>query len=210
MIRPITLALSALLGAVPVTAATLTTSKSFSAIEVEKVSINFPAGELVISAADEMDAIHVTMIARCRSGSKCEERVQRLRLVSDIEGDTRVFRLEGQKNNFPGAPTIKLRFEIPPHLAVSVHMGAGEVDIRDLAGNLGLTMGAGDVEIRALESSLRTVDVHVGVGDANLRVGERRFDGRGFLAKRLQWSQGSGLGRLEVDLGAGDVNVALN
>ena len=210
MIRPILLALFALLGAAPVTAATLTTSRSFSVVEVQSVLINFPAGELVMMAADGIDDIHVTMTARCKSGSNCEERVRRLRLVSDLEGDTRVFRLVGQKNNFPGAPTIKLTFEIPAHLAVSVHMGAGEVDIRDLAGNVGLTMGAGDVEIRALESSLRTVDVHVGVGDASLRVGSRRIDGRGFLAKSLQWSEGSGVGRLEVDLGAGDVNVALN
>lgn len=196
-----------LAGASVASAANLTTSKSFDTKGASTVKIEFSAGELDIGASDT-DAVEVTMTARCRT--KCgEQRARRLRLVSEPNGSTLVFRVEGQRKSLPG-PKVALKFRVPRSMGVHVYMGAGDVAIQDVAGNVKLHMGAGDVTIRSPEEAVHQVDVHVGVGDANLRVGRNHVDGRGFLSKHLKWQEGLGRGLVDVDLGAGDVSVALD
>lgn len=206
MFRALLLALLALGGAAPALAVTLTTSRPFSVDDARIVSVEFPAGELTISSGDG-DLIEATMTARCSSPA-AEERARRIRLVSEMRGDTRAFRVEGMRK-FPPQPSLSLHLVIPRWLAVQVHMGAGDVDVRDVLGNVELELGAGDVTVRAPRQRVQTVRVHVGVGDANLRVGPRAIEGRGFLSKNLHWTNDAGLTRVDVELGVGDVDVAL-
>lgn len=209
MIRSLGIALLALGVATASTAGTLTATKTYSSRGVESIRIDFAAGELDV-VESETDDFEVTMKARCPVGGRCEERARALRLVSERDGRTLIFRLDGQKKSLPGGPKVSLRFRVPHDVGVRVHMGAGDVDIGGVKGNVSLQLGAGDVSIRKDESTVHTVDVNVGVGDANLRVGRHRVGGRGFLSKHLRWSEGSGTGRVDVDLGAGDVTVSLD
>jgi hypothetical protein len=208
MIRSLGFALLGVSVATATSAGTLTATKTYSSKGVESIRIDFAAGELDV-VESETDDFEVTMKARCPLGH-CEERARALRLVSERDGHTLIFRLDGQKTSLPGGPKVSLRFHVPHDVGVRVHMGAGDVDIGGVKGNVSLQLGAGDVAIRKPETTVRTVDVHVGVGDANLRVGPHRVGGRGFLSKHLRWSEGSGAGRVDVDLGAGDVTVSLD
>lgn len=209
MTRSFGIILVCLAAASNASAGTLTASRTYSTSGVESIRINFGAGALDVEAA-ETDEIEVTMLARCSPGKRCEERARSLRLVSEREGNTLVFRLDGQKKTVPRMPKVTLRFRVPAESGVQVHMGAGAVDVAGMEGNVDVTLGAGDVEIRKAASSVRSVDVHVGVGDARLHAGARHVEGRGFVSKRLKWSEGTGVGRVDVDLGAGDVTVALD
>ena len=57
---------------------------------------------------------------------------------------------------------------------------------------------------------LSSVAVHVGIGDATLKRNHDHIEGAGFLSKRLSWHEGLGRSRVVVNLGVGDVGVALD
>jgi hypothetical protein len=54
------------------------------------------------------------------------------------------------------------------------------------------------------------VELTVGVGDVRLRNRYDRWDGSGFISRALRWHEGEGEAKVEVDLGVGDVDVALD
>lgn len=195
-------------------ATTLTTSKTYPARDVRSLEIVFPAGGLEISAADG-DEITVTMTARCRGlgercRGRCRERAERIRLVSETHGGTLSFKLEGMRKTFPDGLAVHLEFMVPRSLGLSVEMGAGDLDIGSLHGDVKVELGAGDVNIHLPEREVSTVELNVGVGDARIRLRDDSIDGSGFLSKRVHWSSGPGSSRVNVDLGVGDVDVALD
>jgi hypothetical protein len=188
----------------------LTVSKTYPAAGITAVHIEFPAGDLYLSGSKDSE-VSVTMTARCRaSESRCAERARRIRLLSETRENTLFFKLEKlPKFNHPWLH-VGLQVRIPRGLAAAVEMGAGDLDIRGLDRDVKVHMGAGDVDIHAPERFVGSVDVHVGIGDAAMSRGGNRLDGSGWLSKRLRWHEGRGPARVEVDLGVGDVGVALD
>jgi hypothetical protein len=207
---PLTLAALALLVAVPCGATTYTTTKTYDARSVETISVEFPCGDLRIRAVDD-DEISVRMVATCRSRrERCEERIDEIRLVSRPSGGTLAFKLEGMNNSFGASrPRIDLEIGVPRSIAVRIEMGAGDLDVYSLRGDVRVEMGAGDVNLRLPEHAVGAVSVNVGVGDATLRRRHEPMDASGFISKRLRW-EGDGKARVDVDLGVGDVSVALD
>lgn len=202
-----------LLTAVPAAAdarSTLTAERGFTVGDARRLQVDFPAGALAIRHADS-DRIEVVMKAHCReAGSGCEERAQRIRLVADRSGDRRVLRLEGLSKTLPRGPAVELSLRVPSRLGIDVHMGAGDLEIRDLRSDVDVEMGAGSVEVRGADGTVGSVVVHVGVGDARLRRAGGDVEGRGFIAKNLRWSSGGSGSQVSVDLGVGDVEVTLD
>jgi hypothetical protein len=207
---PLALAASALIAAAtPCGATTYTASRSYPARSIETVSVEFPAGDLRIDTVDD-DQITVRMVARCRqSGSRCEDRIGDLRLISRSVNGVLTLELEGLNKSTFRSPRVELEIGIPQALAVRVEMGAGDLEVRSVTGDVQVQMGAGDVNLHLLERSVGAVAVNVGVGDATLRRHREPVDGHGFISKRLRW-EGDGKSRVDVDLGVGDVSVALD
>jgi hypothetical protein len=203
------LALAILLAAPAAAETVLTTSRSYPTGGVRDIRIDFPAGGLEITPTDA-EEISVTMTATCRGGSHCQERAEKIRLISDIQGGTLSFKLEGPRRKCVTGPVVHLEFHVPRSMDVAIEMGAGDLDIGTLAGNVAVQMGAGDIDIRSREQSFGSVNLDVGVGEAHLRRSSRSVEGKGFLSKRLHWDDGAGSGRIDVDLGVGDVDVRLD
>jgi hypothetical protein len=89
-------------------------------------------------------------------------------------------------------------------------MGVGEFEARGLTADLELDLGVGEVRIHGRERSVKRVALEVGVGEALLRLGDRRIEGKGFIGRELDWNHGTGAAALKVDCGVGEVDVRLD
>lgn len=115
---------------------------------------------------------------------------------------------------------------IPAHLALSVELGVGDIEVSNTAAGLDLEVGVGEV---TLELNGGPVDVEVGVGDITIRgpaaayrsaeaasgVGDvqiladgRKIIGEGFIAHSAEWL-GAGDAKIEAESGVGDIRIVL-
>jgi hypothetical protein len=183
--------------------------RTFSVADARAARIEFPAGDLTITATDT-DSVLAIMTAHC-SGSltACAERAENIRLVSRTSGSTFHLELEGMPKTNKRGLSVELEIEIPRSLTMVVDMGAGDLAVRGAEHDVELHLGAGNVRVNMRERAVRSVRAHVGVGDADLRSPHGSVPGAGFLSKSLRWSDGTGTARIRVDLGVGDVDVRL-
>jgi hypothetical protein len=182
---------------------------AWPAAGTRRIDIEFPAGRMTLqpSATNE---IRATLDVRCEHGGRnCYEQARRIRLITDVVSGTRTIHFEPHSWKGHGL-RMDLTIEVPAGMEVRTEMGAGRLEVIDLASPLDLNLGAGDVKIRMPEDMVRSVDASVGLGDASLRRGGRTTPGRGFLAKTLHWSDGRGAARVKVSLGVGDVFLRLD
>lgn len=90
-------------------------------------------------------------------------------------------RYEGRVPFFGGTPTMDLSLRVPRSVAVDrVETSVGNVEVRDVAGDLGVVAGTGDVDLRAVRGTV-SVDADTGdvvvegadaVGDASTSTGD--------------------------------------
>jgi hypothetical protein len=63
---------------------------------------------------------------------------------------------------------LKIRIEVPRKTNLRFHMGAGEVDIKDVAGDKDIDLYAGQITIEAASAgSYKSVEASVDIGDVN-------------------------------------------
>jgi hypothetical protein len=179
------------------------------AAATQRVLIEFPAGHLTVQSGAGPD-VRASLSVRCRhAGRHCYDAASRIRLVTDLKAGTRSFRLEPRHWKANGLH-MDLVIELPPGMDVRTDMGAGELEVDDLAGAMDLNLGAGQATVRMRDRAVRSVDASVGVGEASLVRQGSRVSGHGFLSKRLHWADGEGDARVRVNLGVGEVAFRLD
>ena len=91
-------------------------------------------------------------------------------------------------------------------------MGYGALSVKGVRNNLTIDMKAGDINVEAPISQVRKVWADANFGDAKVvgiesgREGERRF----LVGAEASWDKGPGQHDIIVNLGAGDITVALS
>lgn len=187
-----------------------TTRGSWDAAEITDLSVEFPAGDLVIRG-DDGSTIRAALTARCSHGGKrCAELAEKLRLVSQTHGRQRSLKLEGLTKIDREGLSVRLELTVPSRVALEVDMGAGAAQVHDLRGDVHVELGAGDVTMRLAEADVRSVRLQVGVGDAVLERPGRRSRSSGLFGRSVKWSDGRGASRVVADLGVGDIEVKLD
>lgn len=201
---------SAMLFALPGAAQTIPIAdRSIDPRDARALRINFWAGELHVIATDVRD-IHLRLTGRCEGAwDDCRERAGQIEVVSQYTGDAVWLRLTGTHKFNPRGPKLILRIEVPRTLAVGIDMSAGDLTVHGVERDLNVDMSAGDINIDLPERRVRSVVMHVSVGDATLRHHGRVHGGEGWLGKRIDWDEGNGASRVRVKLTAGDANVLL-
>jgi hypothetical protein len=189
-----------------------TVSRTFRAGGIRDLYVDFSAGALEVRGAPG-DSVVATMTARCDGDanySECAERAARVRLVSDVRGGTLHLKLEGVPKTRSRGFSVGLVLEVPSSLALALHVGVGEVEVRGMGHDVAVEMGVGNATVHQAERAVRSVKVTVGVGDATLNRSHQRIEGRGFVGKSLRWHDGEGAARIQVELGVGEVSVGLD
>src|SRR5204862_5904972 len=132
----------------------------------------------------------VDLDVRCAFGHDCEARANRIDLEAGREENA--FRI-----GVAGMPTthglsLHGHVRVPPGAAVEIDMGAGELRVRGIDGDLDIDVGAGEVKVRMPERAVRSVKMGVGIGEASLAVAGRDIESHGWLGHRVRWGDGSG------------------
>jgi hypothetical protein len=188
-----------------------TLHRDFEPGEHSDLRLEVPYGELTVTAAD-VDQVQVEVVARCRHGwDDCTDRLERIDVESRSRGEELVLEVTGVRKMSNHGLELEVHATVPAGLALAVHMGAGEVRIEDVKTDLRVHLGAGDIDIRMPEEKVRSVDLRAGVGDASLMLPNGRVEAERahLIGGRLHWRRGPGDAEVEVEVGAGDIDVRL-
>lgn len=185
---------------------------NFAATGVDRVTVEIPVGDLVVrpSASNQ---IRVDMTLQCSSSkSRCSEKARDIELVSDRFGSSLDLDIEGYPEHGSGSLSVNLTIWMPAAATLRSETGVGDIDVKGLAGDIQLEVGVGDVTLNALESKVRSVHLEAGVGKARMFVKKHEIDVPGvlFLGHELDWNEGPGAGRIDVEAGVGSVRISLD
>ena len=183
--------------------------KSFPFRAGQAIEIDFPIGQLRIEAGNELE-VAVELEARCRWRSNCGlEKVE-----IDHRSSDRTLRIDVRADGL-GSKTqqeMKAVMRVPPGASLDVEMSIGELEIRDLEGDLEAELGIGEVRVYASAARVRAVYLDAGIGEAALRGAEPRArSARSMLVGgEVEWAEGEGDATLDVEVGIGEVRVDLD
>ncbi len=99
------------------------------------------------------------------------------------------------------------RVRIPAHLAVSMEIGVGDVDIEGLDNDLLMEMGVGAIQVTVADIDFDTIHVQTGVGDSSLRGFGRGIDNERNFVGADSYYRGEGEHQISIELGVGDAEV---
>lgn len=176
---------------------------------LSRVDVELPVGSLIVRATDGPQA-SIEMRVNCGWRGNCE-RADRIALRVDRIGETLMIRVE----NFPESVrslSVDFKLEVPRTFALTLEHGVGDSEIIGLLGDIEVELGVGDVFVESAAGAFRSVSAEVGVGDADFRLGRSHAGERAgflFLANEVEWDEGTGDSRIEIEVGVGDADVNL-
>jgi hypothetical protein len=177
---------------------------------VDRVEVDFPVGELEVAPSPD-DQVHLRVDVRCRGNSeRCEDSARDVSIRTRTLGATLKLDLEHDSEWTMHRMRLFGVLRIPPTLAVRLKLGVGQITLRDLKDDVSVHVGVGEARLRLRESDVRAVDLSSGVGEASLVVGRRHLEGSGWLGHHVRWSDGAGRSHVEVELGVGETEVILD
>ena len=223
--------------ATPASAARTTTVRGeYSLDRAHRLELGIPFGELRVKGTDG-NRVLVRVEASCENGD-CDELFENLRLESSNRGGTLRVKLEGSSfgrdwdlddgdhgrhdrdrdrsdrrrdHRHGDGPDgdLTITVEVPRSLEVELNMGAGEIEIDGLREDLSIDLGAGEINVRMAARHVGTVDVNMAVGETTIHEGGRTREYARVLGGPIHWRDGKGDAGIDVNVGAGEVDVTL-
>ncbi|MBI1796959.1 MAG: hypothetical protein HYR74_07895 [Candidatus Eisenbacteria bacterium] len=188
---------------------TARTLKGSWAVGGRTVRIDLPPGRIAIEPSPDA-RLTAELDVRCAFGNDCEERAAELELETGREESAFRLGVRGMPAVNTRGLSLRGRILVPRGAAVEIDMGAGEISVRGVDGDLDVNVGAGEVSVRMPERAVRSVRMSVGIGEASLAVAGRDIESHGWLGHRVRWGDGSGRSRVNVSLGVGEANVSVD
>jgi hypothetical protein len=203
--------------------------------QARRLEVSVPFGEVRIEGTDA-PRVRIRVQASCHDDD-CEEFLKGLRLESSNRGGTLHVKLEGtrihdgwdldsdDKENGWGEhfrrgrddddgdshdSDISVVVEVPRALKVDLNIGAGEVNVEGLRQDLSIDMGAGEINVRMQARHVGSVDVNMAIGETTIHQGGRTREYTRVLGGPVRWREGKGDVGIDVNIGAGDVDVTLD
>ena len=99
------------------------------------------------------------------------------------------------------------RIMIPAHMAFSMELGVGEVDVSGVANDFLLEMGVGAAQVSTEDIDFDSVRVSTGVGDSGLRGFGDSADNERNIVGADSYYYGDGEYSIDIELGVGDARV---
>ncbi|HET9950158.1 MAG TPA: hypothetical protein VFS09_00035 [Candidatus Eisenbacteria bacterium] len=212
---------------------TTTVNGDYALDRARRLELGIPFGELHVKGTDG-NRVRVHVEASCKNGD-CDHYFKDLRLESSNRGGTLRVKLEGSAfahdsdaNDDPPRERDRYRerghrhgeidgpdgdlivtVEVPRSLDVELNMGAGEIEIDGLREDLSIDLGAGEINVRMAARHVGTVDVHMAVGETTIHEGGRTREYARVLGGPIHWRDGKGDAGIDVNVGAGEVDVTL-
>jgi hypothetical protein len=195
------------------------------------LELNIPFGDVQVEGVAG-GPVRVRVEATCSNDSHCDEFLEGLRLEAKRRDSTLKIKLEGPEMHagwdldFDGDDGdrqgrgrrhhsndhdagLRVTVQVPRSLALDLNIGAGEVSVQGLRHDVSVNMGAGEVNVSMAERSVESVDLTVAVGEARIHQGGRTSENVSVLGGPVRWRGGKGDAGIEVNMGAGEVEVTL-
>ena len=193
-------------------AATVRTLEETLSLEADDTLVlDFPVGELRVEGTSGQ-TVEVTVEIECSSlRRRCKSAAEEI----EIEVRQRSTRVVVEVGGWPrwgtGGMKVSLVARVPRRTPLQVDMGVGQVQVRGLHSNVSVDLGVGEVEVEMDADRVRSVDLDSGIGESSVAVNGSPVKGRrSFLGGEIDWSEGTGTARIEVDLGVGAIDIDLN
>lgn len=182
----------------------------FAGAGVELVELEFPVGQVIVAGHDGRDVVvKVDLACETTRSRSCREAAREVRLVGKVSDE----RLHVELDNWPRVSgrglEARAKVHVPRFLALRCDLGVGELKVSGMERDVAIDLGVGEVHVSLPEHAVGTVDLDVGVGEADLSSSHGSQAGKGFIAKELHWRKGKGEAAVRVDCGVGEINVAL-
>jgi hypothetical protein len=150
------------------------------------------------------------VLFRSRAHARCAAAAKAVRLVYRVAGDT--LRIEVKDwPRFTGGKGLQVvaRVSVPRDLPLVANLGVGELRIKGLEADLDGDLGVGELRVELPRSAVRQVHLDTGIGEATLLAGGSRFSHGGLIARSVDWNDGPGKARVNLDCGVGEIDVTL-
>lgn len=185
-----------------------TLNQTITAEGIDSIALEFPVGQLTVEGWDQ-PRVEMEVRLECRPRKKsCLHAAEAVQIISATEDRALHVELQGWPKHRTRKMQANALVRVPRNLPLAAELGVGNVRVTGVTSDLSVDLGVGDVNLTLSESSISSVNVDVGLGDAFLSAHDKRYVGSGLVGKKLNW-EGSGQAELKVDCGVGDVNVDL-
>ncbi len=177
--------------------------------DVDRVQVKLSIGDLTIEGIDGTNVeIELTLDCSREDPETCKQRAERVRLAPRVKrGELRV-RLKNTPRARLRGIQARMAVRIPRHVPLEVDVTNGDLHVSGMRSHINVNSGGGDVDVTADRAGAGEVNVDVGLGGADLWLGEERIKGTGW-PRALNW-KGTGAAHIEIDVvGVGDVSVRL-
>jgi hypothetical protein len=183
---------------------------NLSAAGAERLSVEAPVGEFRIEGA-ATSTISAAIDVRCRRPVRadCRKKAQEIELLTGHRGDVATVAVRGWPQKGNDGLSLTLRLTMPHDLAVVGEFGVGELVVVGLEAGARLELGVGEIDVEVPAASVRRASLEVGVGEASLVVGGRRIEGKGFIGRQVDWTNGRGSHLIDAECGVGEIEVRL-
>ncbi len=188
-----------------------TFSQEYATRDITSVLLDVPVGEVEIGPGGS-DRVEIEVVLECDTGWRsrsCRDRAERIELVSRERNGRLSIDVEGYSAWRSRGLEVHLEVRLPARMALSLDMGIGEVEIRDLESDVTVDLGIGEVFVGMDESRIAKVLLDAGIGETSLRTSDGKSSVAGLFTSELSWDEGDGEATIRIDLGIGEIDVRI-
>jgi hypothetical protein len=183
-------------------------TRSFQLEGREAVRLDLPVAELRISGTSS-PAVEVELTATCKREHECEEILGELDLKSSGSGRTLRIDLVGYPKWGKGRVELEGEIFVPRKIELEVELGVGELELKDLEGDLRVELGVGEINAWVDRSNTHSVTLDAGVGEVELFGTDEPVEQRRsmLVGSETHWDAGEGDARVFLEVGVGEISV---
>lgn len=184
-------------------------AQSFEAAAGQTVRIQIPVAELKVEAVDGQQ-VSAELTVRCRWALKdCQDALGRLELASLSSPKRLLVELAGVSKWSGSKLDVEGRIRVPRGSPLEVEMDVAELEVSGVEQDLRVDVGVGEVRAWLKADKFGRTFLDVGIGQAELIGAASPPQSRRSLlvGSEVNWSEGSGEARIDIEVGVGEVTV---
>ena len=174
---------------------------------ITRLVIDSGVGDIDVVGSDVTTITGSVEVSGKKSSLRKRNLLEKLELDVRRAGSTLYLEVKGDEDDHHdwGEEWV---LSVPEALALSIDLGVGDVEARDLSGGVEVDLGVGEVTVEGEHAAFGRIHADCGVGDVELRTPEGRQRGEGFIGHELR-ANGPGKASIDIDIGVGEATIRL-
>jgi hypothetical protein len=183
-------------------------TRSFPVDEQSAIRLDMPVAEVKVVGSSST-SVEAEFTATCKRDRDCEEVLGNLDFESHGSRNTLRIDLVGYPKWGKGRVELEGVVRVPRGMEIEVELGVGELEIKDLTGDLRVELGVGEINAWIDKDKTRAVTLDAGVGEVELYGAGTRLEGRRsmLVGSEVHWDEGPGQSRVFLEVGVGEISV---